>query len=399
MWVVACGSDGSDGSGGRSGGGGGGASGASGTGGTGGLPGGGGTTGASGAGTGGGECAKDGDCGKDRVCSVTKRCIAQGSCATDLDCEMGETCDEANTCVPGGCGGEEFMVEPVDANAIIVLDRSCSMRQQGDPSGKSKWQLAVEAINNVTMSFADHIRWGLILFPDLAGMDCEQTPGAPHIPIGDGNASGISGLLTQALNPSDTLYPDGPCVTNIDTAVIQASADPALMDTMRSSYILLITDGRQSDSCRGNAADPDTEAAISSLAGLGVGTFVISFGEMVDAPQLDEFARLGGHPNPDPMTDVYLSTDGPTLQAALDMIASSVIGCEYALAAPPENLDELYVFLNDEPVVRDTTKMDGWDYDEATMQLTFYGPSCAGLQDGSLTDIDIVFGCPEPTPE
>lgn len=291
------------------------------------------------------------------------------------------------------------MVEPVDANVMIVLDRSCSMKQAGDTSGKSKWQLAIEAISNMTMTFAEHIRWGLILFPDKTAPDCEQTPGAPHIPIGDANGPGIQGLLMQALNPSDPLYADGPCVTNIDTAVIQASADPALKDVDRNSYVMLITDGVQSGSCRGNAADPDTEAAISALAGLGVGTYVISFGQMVDGPQLDTFAMLGGHPNPDPMTDVYLSTDGPTLQAALDMIASSVIGCEYTLATAPESLDELYVFLDDKPVARDTTRADGWDYDEASKQVAFYGPSCDGLRDGSLTDIDIVFGCPEPTPE
>lgn len=395
--LTACGADGSESSAGRGGRGGSSAGTIGATGGSGGSSGSGATSGSGASGAG---CSKAADCGKGKTCSITKKCIEEGTCATDGDCTDGETCNGAHACVPGtGCGGEEFKVEPVQANAMIVLDRSCSMKQAGDMSGKSKWQLAIEAISNMTTTFADPIRWGLILFPDLTMPDCEQAPGAPHIPIGDGNVAGINTLLMQALNPSDTLYADGPCVTNIDTAVVQASADPALKDMDRNSYILLITDGVQSDSCRGNKADPDTEAAISALSGLGVGTFVISFGEMVDGPQLDKFAMLGGHPNPDPVTDVYLSTDGPTLQAALDMIASSVIGCEFALATPPENLDELYVFLDDEMVPRDTTKANGWDYDEATKQVAFFGPPCDGLRDGSLTDIDVVFGCPEPTPD
>jgi hypothetical protein len=47
-------------------------------------------------------------------------------------------------------------------------------------------------------------------------------------------------------------------------------------------------------------------------------------------------------------------------------------------------------------VFRDPTHQDGWDYDPATGTLTFYGPACQAIQDGSVLDVDIVYGCPGP---
>jgi hypothetical protein len=43
--------------------------------------------------------------------------------------------------------------------------------------------------------------------------------------------------------------------------------------------------------------------------------------------------------------------------------------------------------------------MQGWDYDPATNQVTFYGDECQQLKDGTVTDVDVVFGCNEPTPD
>lgn len=274
------------------------------------------------------------------------------------------------------------------------------MKNAGDAAGTPKWTLAISAIQMVTTTFTDRIRWGLIMFPDKTMPACEQSPGSPYIPVGDANVGSIQGLLTQALNPSDPLYcANGPCETNIDTAVVQASADPALADKTRASFVLLLTDGKQSSGCGGGAADANTNAAIASMAALGTGTFVVGFGTEVEPMQLDMFAQLGGHPNPDPATDYYQASDGPSLQTALDSIASSVVGCEFQLGQAPEDIKELYVFIDSKPIARDEMHKDGWDYDATTMQVRFFGPSCDGLRDGTLVDIDIVYGCPEPTPE
>ena len=65
-----------------------------------------------------------------------------------------------------------------------------------------------------------------------------------------------------------------------------------------------------------------------------------------------------------------------------------------------QSSNSLYVFFNDfELIPRDMTQTDGWDYDPATMTLSFYGSACDRLEDHEVDDLDIVFGCPGPVIE
>jgi hypothetical protein len=58
------------------------------------------------------------------------------------------------------------------------------------------------------------------------------------------------------------------------------------------------------------------------------------------------------------------------------------------------DLEALYVYFDGTGITRDTTHGDGWDYDPATKQVTFYGPACEALQSGMVADLVIVHGCP-----
>jgi hypothetical protein len=305
-------------------------------------------------------------------------------------------CDVATkTCVPGGgCGAQEAKVEPIPPNVLVVLDRSCSMN---NPAGNTKWSIAVKALNQLTTDFAGKIRFGLTMFPDLEGGNCGQ--GAIPIPVGVGNEKAIQDLLTASLVNADPYFPNGPCVTNIDTAIDQASKEPALADALRDSFLVLISDGKQSADCGGNAGDTKTEQYIGDLFNTkGVPTFVIGFDVDIDATQMNEFAVAGGVPNSG-MTKYYNAADQMSLDAALKAIALKTLSCTYTLEKTPPNVDEIYVFFdNTKEIARDVTHMNGWDYDATTNQVTFYGPSCDDLKNGVVTDIDIVLGCKAPTP-
>ncbi len=58
------------------------------------------------------------------------------------------------------------------------------------------------------------------------------------------------------------------------------------------------------------------------------------------------------------------------------------------------------MFFDNDPagVMRDPTHAGGWDYAAAKNQVTFYGAACDALKGGKVTDLDIVFGCDQPTP-
>ncbi len=361
--------------------------------------------GAGGAGAGGGGSGGDlpigcePACVAPQTCSVARTCIDPGTCVGDGDCGAGTVCDPVTSkCVPGGtCGAQETKIAAVPPNLLVVLDRSCSMTAK--VGTKSKWQIAVDAITTMTTTQANKIRFGLTLFPDLVLSTCAQ--GAIPLPIAPGNEPAIQMLLTSSLAAADKYFPDGPCVTNIDSGMEQAATDPALDDLERQSYLLLLTDGAQSG-CSAAGGDAGTTKIITDLfQKRKVSTFVIGFGGAVDVAQMNILAKAGGVPNADPTTKYYKAEDQASLDAAFSAIATKTLSCSYALMDKPPAPDQIFVFLNNDPkgILADKTHMTGWDYDAMTNQVTFFGSTCEAIKSGMVTDLDIVFGCNMPTPD
>ena len=335
-------------------------------------------------------------CPSGKFCSTTLTCIDDGTCAMDGDCTTpGTICDlMTGTCVPGGCMSKSIAANPIAPNLLITLDRSCSMTEVVSGT-MTKWDIAVGAINKLTTDFNAKIRFGLIVFPDLDAAQCKQ--GMIPIPVAPGNEMAISTLLTASLKKADPYFPDGPCVTNIDTAVQQAATDPALMDKMRSSYVMLLTDGQQAG-CSAGGGDMGTLQAIQMLAAAGVHTFVIGFGKGVDVAQMNIFANAGMEPNTG-MNQFYDASDQTTLDATFQTIATKTIGCDFQLDTTPQDQSQLYAFFDNMSVARDPTHMNGWDYDPMTNKVTFYGMACQDLKGGKVKKVDVVYGCNSPPPQ
>lgn len=338
-------------------------------------------------------------CAEGERCSQAGLCIPEGSCAAAADCPEGMTCDFAlESCVPGGaCGSVDLGGERVAANLLVSLDRSCSMDKTFTGSGgQTKWAIAVAALNQVTATYEGKIRFGLALFPDLAQPACDQA--AVTIPVAAGAGPELRSLLTASLDAGDPYFPDGPCVTNIDTAMDQAAREPSLRSGDRPRYVLLLSDGRQSAGCNLAGADPGTTSIIHAMrVDAGIRTFVLGFGGGVDPAQLNIFADAGGVPSSGPNA-FYAAEDQASLEAALATIARRTLGCSYDLAQVPPDPSKLFVFFDDVRLIpRDPTRAEGWDYDPSSNRVTFHGQACADLEDGKVSDLDIVFGCATPS--
>lgn len=326
-----------------------------------------------------------------------------GTCEEPWDCPDGMTCVEG-ACVPGGnCGATEFGISRVKPNFIIILDRSCSM-------GAQKWPPAVDVITTLVTTYEEDIRFGLALFPDLLGegdsdwhRTCGMDPsGAITVPVGEGNTGEIVDILTAALDSNDPLAPlQGGCQTNTYAALNQAGLDPVLVDPDRKTYFMLITDGEAT--CINHSTGGDIDAINALLSSYyndrDIATFIVGFGDLVNPTVMNSHAVAGGTPRGETI-DYYQADDQEGLVAATSEITGGIISCEYYLGdeAPKE---EIFVFFNDElQVAQDTTHTDGWDYEELTNTVTFYGPSCDAIQIGDdQFDIDIVFGCAAPVIE
>lgn len=320
-------------------------------------------------------------------------------CQNDSDCGPGGVCDpQTHTC---GCGGTVVDAMNVPPNLLVTLDRSCSMT--GAVGSSTKWAIAVKAMQNLTTTFKDKIRFGLELFPERKGSNkCAED--AIDIPVGPGNESTIDTLLAKALMTTDPNYPSGPCVTNIDTAMIRAATDPGFNDMTRASYAMLLTDGMQAG-CNLGGGDNGTVQAITDLFNKGVHTFVVGFGSGVSVTSLNSFAQAGGEVNAAGPNKFYQANDQASLDAVFNTIATHALSCTLNLSAPPPNGDPslIFVYLNKTPppLPRDTTHQNGWDYDSVKNAVIFYGVPCTQLKSGMVTSVSVVFGCtgaPPPPP-
>ena len=339
-----------------------------------------------------GTCALDADCGVDQ-CSVTGVCTPVGVCLDHGDCDEFEVCD-AGTCVFGGaCGDFSLPITFTPPDFAIALDRSCSMKDAASADGPSKWAVAADALTQLTGDFDGNLRFGLTLFPDTTAPACGQVDVA--VPIGDATAGPIAALLAAAAGTDDANYPDGPCVTNIDSAMAQVAELPALAEPTRPHYAMLVTDGKQAG-CEVDGGDAGTEATIAAMLAAGVRTYVVGFGDAVDAPQLARLALAGGGALPD-APYYYQADDAVGLAAALHAIAAAAVPCTVAVPTAPDDLDvgQLHVFFDQvTELPHDPTMTDGWTYDAASKTLTFVGATCATLQAGGVTEVDAIYACP-----
>ena len=335
-------------------------------------------------------------CAAGKICSKAGVCINKGECAHHDDCPKGYVCDLASKkCVPtNNCGSMKLVADVVAPNLLIDLDRSCSMLAKVKGTTKTKWQISVEAMKKVMTANKGKIRFGLTLFPDTIKPACTQVQFA--VPVGAGNEAKISALLTAALVKKDANYPDGPCVTNIDTAMKQAADHKPLADTTRDNFVVLITDGSQAG-CSAAKGNKGTLAIITALALKKVPTFVVGFGSGVNVKWLNAFALAGGKAVSDPKFKYYKAENQTTLDTALAAIAQATMGCVYKLKKVPPTMNKIYVFFDKKSVARDTTHKNGWDYDAKANQVTFYGVACAMLKAGKVKDLDIVYGCNKPS--
>jgi hypothetical protein len=297
----------------------------------------------------------------------------------------------SGACTAGGsCGAESAEPQLVPPNLMIVLDRSCSMT--GMVGTQTKWQVATSALQKMLATYKGKVHFGLTLFPDRIGDKCTQD----KIPVNVSPTSddAIAKLLAASSSTSDVNYPSGPCITNIDTAVQQAAAEPTMSDAKAPRYMLLLTDGQQVG-CNAGGGNSGTESTIAALTKSGVKTYVVGYGSDVagtDAAELGKLALYGG------TGSFFEADDGKALDAALDAIAGATLSCTFALSKTPADPSKIYAFFDHTtPVARDAK--NGFDYDPATNAVIFGGDACTKIKTQVVKRVDVVFGCNEPLPK
>lgn len=359
-----------------------------------------------------GVCAKSCRSGVDCAqplprCSVAGGCIPNDGCGTDSECKAGQVCDgfycrvhcAQGGCPPGfgcqangrckagatdaakdggtSCGGELFQAARVDANMLIVLDKSGSMNES--VGSQTKWQAASAAVKSVTAQYGVKIRFGLYQFSGPT-MTCD--PGKMYVPVADNTAAEISAALPATASGNGT---------PIAAALDRARKEPELADPGRANFIVLVTDGKEN--CGGSP-----QSTVAAAFGANIKTYVVGFGSAasVDPNRLSAMAVAGGTARN--TTPRYYQADSPSeLNAALAAIAQGAMGCDFKLQQAPPDPKKLYVSVNGTIVPNDQTKVAGWAYEPSGNRLTLYGPACDLVTQDPASKVTIVYGCPDLT--
>lgn len=274
---------------------------------------------------------------------------------------------------------------------LIVLDRSGSMKPDGNERNTDRWAGSVDAIIDVTGSLDEKVNFGLMTFPAFVenngdGDDDECAAGTVNVPIGKDTGAAIA----TALNGIDA---DGRTPTSASLqAALKVLGEPPPADTAAPKrYVLLVTDG--DPNCSGaSGRGPDLPArmqtieAITALDKADVKTFVVGYQTLGTEfeQQLDMMAAAGGTGE---MKHRSVES-GMDLANVFEQIAGEVASCSFELTEPVEDARYVRVRVGDEPRALGNTA-NGWTLATNQKTIEIVGAACADVKAGATLTVQV----------
>ena len=285
------------------------------------------------------------------------------------------------------CGLENFMLERLPPDLLLVLDRSSSMNDSPTPlmpmPGVTLWTETMGALDQVVRETQMGVNWGLYMFP--TGANC-GVAAAPEAPVAPANAEKVV-MTSRMLGPVPTGLTLG---TPTSAAMNSATAYLRTVTTKNPKYIVLATDGRPT--CPGFGADEAAVTAVTMAAAAGYKAYVIGIAINADAQLvLNNMAVAGGLPRNDPTNKYYPVTSRADLVTALKAITGQVSNCVFPLTKPPPVPNNVKVTVSGAKVNEDAT--NGWSYTAGNMAIQFNGTACEMVKTNA-GSVQITFGCP-----
>ena len=329
------------------------------------------------------------------------------------------------------CGFDTFLAVRDVPKLYVVLDRSGSMADE--VGNKQKYAATRSAIVRLYRDISWKVDIGAALFPDRSGSGTGCGAGREAFALGKGDPKEIPGVTPQgprsiALANALSTTPSGGTPT---TATLQ-KLTPDLVKLGRKTFVLLATDGgpncNATASCGTSACIPNIEgaegctsafnccqptpdypgagancldgtgavAAVKKLADSGIKTLVVGIpGSGPYASVLDAMAEAGGAPRAG-SPRYYAVNELDALASVLAQVTADVlVSCDLTLQKAAESPHLTNVFLDGK--VLPQGEENGWTFvGDAAVRL--HGDACKLLEDGGVTTIQVVVGCPTVEP-
>jgi hypothetical protein len=212
---------------------------------------------------------------------------------------------------------------------MFLVDQSGSMT---DPfgGGDDRWEAAHGAINTIVSARDSIVRFGLTTYTSDDGNDpCPLLPTQVDFAL-DSSATIGDPLVYKPTYPSE----DGdetPTGDSIDALVSIIQNDPPPADG--PTIIVLATDG-EPDTCeQPNPQDGQAEAVAAATAAhtLGIDVFILSVGDQVGEPHLQDMANVGvglAENGSQGNAPFWVGNNPQELEDAFDAIISASISCD-----------------------------------------------------------------------
>ncbi len=293
------------------------------------------------------------------------------------------------------------VLQPI--SLVFMIDRSGSMEEDNDQSTINvRWN---PVKNGLTTFFGDpassNVSASLAFFPIRNGNQVVCSSAQYQNPVVP---------MTQLPNAAafSSAFNTGPAGGTPTEPALQGAIDAAkaVKAAGKNVAVVLATDGAPNN-C---SSDPAGVEAIAA-AGLndGIKTFVIGVGP--NTGNLNGFAAKGGTTSAIMIPTNNAQQVSADLLKAIGQIASSLLGCNYGLPAPPagQTLDVNAVNVNYTapggaaktlPYSADCSNADGWRYDNvaAPKEVILCGNSCNTAKSQAGAKLDIIFGCATAVP-
>ena len=328
-----------------------------------------------------------------------------GSPTTGLGNFGGSTVGTGGLGTGGGMNCPDGPANVLPADALIVLDASGAMNDDasdmscsGGCGASSKWAQAVAAIERLVGETEMTVNWGLKLFPD-PGATC-AVAASVTVPVGPAHAAAIGAAIRERTSPNGGVIAGGSAP--IRDAENSAAAYLAGLTDAGRKVIVLATAG--APSCLPGESDPavgDTDGAAQAIMNArnsGFPTTVVGIATDGGPAEstLSKMAIAGGQsragsPYYTPIANIAELTSGP----------NTLLGINPAciLAVPPTGdgslrLVDIDVLIDGVPIARDRSRMNGWDYGDATQtSVEVYGPACQAVAAGPPHTATLIFHC------